>query len=365
MTPLRVAVIGYGKLGCIHARLINESSDFQLVGIVDPVASSREAAQAELGASVFGDVTEVLDDIDCAVVATPTIYHHPVCMTLLEHHKHVFVEKPITATVAEATELVKAARQNDLTLQVGHVVRFDHRFQAAEQLISNPRLIECTRASGYTFRSMDVGVTLDLMIHDLDLVLSLVDSPVRSIQATGSAVIGPHEDIAHARLTFENGAMANLTASRTSFKQVRQLQATGAEGFVSIDFMQGDTITAVGIGSELSQLEIDLTDISSEQREEISARFFEDLLPKKEIVATPCNAIAEEHSDFHRAIRDGKPPRVCGATGLRVLEIATRIVKTIQAGTTDEPQALGGPHFETDGTLADSNTIHRSPVRGV
>ena len=249
----------------------------------------------------------------------------------------------------EAKELVDLAKQKHLKLQVGHVVRFDHRFQAAEKLIQSPQLIECTRTSGYTFRSMDVGVTLDLMIHDLDLVLSLVDSPVESVQAIGTAVIGPHEDIAHARLTFSNGAIANLTASRVSFDQVRKLEATGRFGFVSVDFLKEDTITALSVGPELQSLDIDPTNMPPAQQQQISDRFFVDLLPKAELPVKPTNAIAEEHQDFYTAITEDRTPVVSGATGERVLNVAARIVNTIKSGSTNEPTEIGGPHFSQDG----------------
>jgi len=362
---LRVAVVGYGKLGTIHARLINENPGFRLVAIIDPLEENRRDAAETLGVSTYRDVRNALNEFDCAIVATPTVFHHGVCATLLENNKHVLVEKPIATTPAEARNLVRLAEEKRLKLQVGHVVRFDHRFQAAAKLIQSPQLIECTRSSGYTFRSMDIGVTLDLMIHDLDLVLSLVDSPVESVQAVGTPVIGPHEDIAHARLTFSNGAIANLTASRVSFDQVRKLDATGRFGFVSVDFLKEDTITALSVGPELQSLDIDPTKLDSEQQQQISDRFFVDLLPRTELTVKPTNAIAEEHKDFYSAITTDRTPLVSGATGERVLDVATRIVDTIKAGTTNEPSGIGGPHFSQDGKSVNELGIHRSNVRGL
>ena len=362
---LRVAVVGYGKLGTIHARLIEEHPGFNLVAVVDPLDKNRRDAAENLGVPTYSDVEPVLDKVDCAIVATPTVFHHSVCEILLENNKHVLVEKPITTTPAEARKLVDLAKAKHLKLQVGHVVRFDHRFQAAEKLIQSPQLIECTRTSGYTFRSMDVGVTLDLMIHDLDLVLSLVDSPVESVQAIGTAVIGPHEDIAHARLTFSNGAIANLTASRVSFDQVRKLEATGRFGFVSVDFLKEDTITALSVGPELHSLDIDPTNMSPAQQQQISDRFFVDLLPKAELPVKPTNAIAEEHQDFYTAITEDRTPVVSGATGERVLNVAARIVNTIKSGSTNEPTEIGGPHFSQDGESFKELGIHRSSVRGL
>ena len=364
MTPLRVAVIGYGKLGSIHSRLLNESDGFELTVVVDPIGANRQAASDALNVPTAVDVHQILSEFDCAVVATPTVFHHQVAKALLQNDKHVFVEKPVTATLEEARELVAIAETRELLLQVGHVVRFDHRFQAAQRVIQAPRLIECKRTRGYTVRSMDVGVTLDLMIHDLDLVLALVDSRVTDIQAVGSPVIGPHEDIAHARLTFENGALANLTASRTSYHQVRSLQATGPFGFVDVDFLK-DSVTTVGIGESLRQLELDPVKATESEKQDISQRFFTELLPRTTLSPEPCNAIAEEHKDFFGSITHHSSPRVPGETGLAVLEIANRISELIKTHCDVGQSGGSGPHFNTNGTLADRQAIHRSGVRGL
>ncbi len=365
MNPLKVAVVGYGKLGSIHARLISESVEFDLLGIVDPNPDCRKLASDTLQIPTVANIEPLLAKIDCAIVATPTIHHYAVCKTLLENRKHVLVEKPITATIDQAAELVALAKAHNVTLQVGHVVRFDHRFQAAEKIINAPCFIECTRTSGYTFRSMDVGVTLDLMIHDIDLVLSLIDSPLTSLQALGVPVIGPHEDIAHARLTFENGAMANLTASRTSYEQIRKLQVTGASGFVAIDFMNDESITSVSVGEELRGLNLDPTNASIEMQQDIAARYFLDLLPREEISVTPGNAIKEEHTDFCAAVNTGRKPRVCGETGMHVLEVATQIVDAIHTNTANSLPVTGGPHFNPDGVFNKSGNIHKSRMRGL
>lgn len=364
MTALRVAVIGHGKLGSIHARLLNDSEDFELTAVADPIVANRKLASDTFNVATTTDITELMSVFDCAIVATPTFLHHQVAKTLLENGKHVFVEKPITATLDEARELVALAEARGLILQVGHVVRFDHRFEAAKQFIRSPRLIECHRASGYTFRSMDVGVTLDLMIHDIDLVLSLVDSPVTAIQAVGTPVIGPHEDVAHARLTFENGALANLSASRASYQQVRNLQAAGPFGFVNVDFLK-DSITTVGVGESLRQLDMDPVTATEAEKQDITARFFTELLPRNTLTPTPCNAIAEEHKDFLMAITSQSNPRVDGETGLKVLEIAKRISDLIQNEGSADQIGIGGPHFNSSGSLAERKSIHRSGVRGL
>ena len=361
----KVAVVGYGKLGTIHARLIQDHPGFDLVAVVDPLAQNRDNAAKDLGIATYDDVIKVIPSVDCAVVATPTAFHHNLCASLLDNGKHVLVEKPITATPAEARSLVSLAKGNKLTLQVGHVVRFDHRFRAAQQRIQAPKLIQCTRTSGYTFRSMDVGVTLDLMIHDLDLVLALVDSPLQSLQAVGTSVIGPHEDVAHARLTFVNGAIANLTASRVSYEQVRKMDVTGQFGFVSVDFLNEDSITTLSPGVGLESLDFDPNALTAGEKQEVSERFFEDLLPKSVIPVKPTNAISEEHQDFYDAIKENRDPIVSGEVGEQVLAIATRIVNTIKLGSTNEPVNTGGPHFAQNRDLVKESGIHRSNVRGL
>ena len=190
MAPLRVAVIGAGRLGGFHAQKLARMANVELVGVVDPLAANRDRLAAELHTGSFSSHAALLGRIDAAVIASPTVLHHRLAVDLLEAGTHLLIEKPICTTVAEADELVDLARRERLVLQVGHVERFNPALAAAVPHARNPKFIEAVRASGFTFRSMDVGVVLDLMIHDIDVVLSLVRSPLRSVEALGVAYPG-------------------------------------------------------------------------------------------------------------------------------------------------------------------------------
>jgi predicted dehydrogenase len=242
--PLRVAVIGAGRLGGFHAQKLARMANVELVGVVDPLAANRDRLAAELHTTPFASHLPLLGHIDAAVIASPTLQHHQLAVDLLEAGTHLLIEKPICTTVAEADELVELARRQQLVLQVGHVERFNPALTAATPHAQNPKFIEAVRASGFTFRSMDVGVVLDLMIHDIDVVLSLVRSPLRSVDALGVSVLGGHEDVAHARLEFQSGCVANLSASRVSYEAARKMQIWSPRAFASIDF-GGRTTTIV------------------------------------------------------------------------------------------------------------------------
>ncbi len=224
MNRLRVAVIGAGRLGGFHAQKLAQLPEVELVGVADPVESQRSRVAAECRTAAFADYRELCGRIDAAVVAVPTRLHHALGKELLRRGIHVLMEKPLTPTAAEADELVALARRQRLVLQVGHVERFNPALAAASPHLRSPHYLEAVRASGFTFRSTDVGVVLDLMIHDLDVVLSLVRSELRRVDAMGISVLGGHEDVANARLEFANGCVAALSASRVSYEPVRHMQ---------------------------------------------------------------------------------------------------------------------------------------------
>ncbi len=236
LPALRVAVIGAGRLGGFHAQKLAGMANVELVGVVDPLPANRDRLAAQLRTGSYSSHLALLGRIDAAVIASPTVLHHRLAVDLLEARTHLLIEKPICATVAEADELVELARQRQVVLQVGHVERFNPAFAAAVPHVRNPRFIEAARASGFTFRSMDVGVVLDLMIHDIDLVLSLARSPLRSVDALGVAILGGHEDVAHARLEFQSGCVANLSASRVSYEPARKMQIWAPRAYANIDF---------------------------------------------------------------------------------------------------------------------------------
>lgn len=349
MSPrkLRMGVIGAGHLGTIHTRLARTIDDVQLVGVADPSPAARERIAAEFQCDVFEDHRQLIGKIDAAILAAPTDHHYWIGMELAEAGIHLLVEKPLTLTVAEADALIRAARLRHLVLQVGHVERFNPAFTAATAQLHHPRYIDAVRASGYTGRSIDVGVVLDLMIHDIDLVLSLVSSEVVSVEAVGTAVLGPHEDLAHARLRFANGCIANLNASRVSYEPQRRMHVFAENAFASIDFAAG-AIKIVRPSPRVRRGEIDVQSLSRDEQQQLRDNFFRDILPLEEVNVERRNAILDEQHDFVISIRAGQTPQVTGHQGRRALAVAEEILAQLAAPCIPElhPQPLPGPHWD-------------------
>ena len=333
---LNVAVIGVGRLGSIHTKLVREFETFNLVGVVDPIKSNRLVAAEEFNTTAFEDLDAVIDRIDAAIVATPTVYHHAVSKQLIENGKHVFVEKPITPTLDEADELIALASQKDCILQVGHVERFNPAFIASQDHLTNVRWMECTRTSGYTFRSTDVSVVLDLMIHDIDLMLNVIQSDIRDINAFGYSVVGPHADIAYAHVSFVNGAQAKLAASRCADQSERSLFAASEHNSTTIDFTTA-TASVQSTSDEMLELDINPINATTEEKESISARFFTELVPRQELSVPAGNAIASEHRDFAQAISTGQSVQVPGTAGRDALAVALEIQQRLHAVRHDAP----------------------------
>lgn len=345
MSRLRVGVIGAGHLGRIHTRLLQTLADVELVGVVDPFEAARQRAQDEFGVSTFAHHDELADRIDAAIIATTTEFHHSVGIDLLHRGLHLFIEKPISTTLAQADELVALAQQRGSVLQIGHVERFNPAWRAIAPRLRRPRYIEAARMSGYTFRSTDIGVVLDLMIHDLDLVLSVVRSEVVEVDAIGSTIFGPHEDMAHAHIRFANGCIANLNASRTSFHLQRTMQIVTDRSYGNLDFI-ARTAKLVRPSRRVLRREIDVQTMSIEEREYIQHNLFTDLLPVQDLAVEENNPILEEQRDFITCIRTGRRPRVCGQQGRDCLAVAERILLRIresQQALPDLPHRLAGP----------------------
>ncbi|MHB8898402.1 MAG: Gfo/Idh/MocA family protein, partial [Thermoguttaceae bacterium] len=241
MRPLRLAVIGAGRLGRFHAQKAAAREDVALIAVADPVHAQRQRVAAECGCRAVADYRELIGEIDGAIVAAPTFLHREIGMELLANGVHVLLEKPLAPSAGEAQELVDAATAGRLVLQVGHVERFNPAFTASAAHLRDPRYIEAVRTSGFTFRSTDVGAVLDLMIHDIDLVLSLVRSQVHHVDAIGFSLLGGHEDVANARVEFENGAVASLSASRVSYQALRQMSVWTSRAHTTIDFASRTT----------------------------------------------------------------------------------------------------------------------------
>lgn len=245
MGLVRVGVIGVGVLGQHHARLYRECPDSELVGIYDSNPASSQTAAAEFETTAFATIDELVDAVDAVSVAVPTTLHHAIATDLLQRGCHVLVEKPLAATVEQGRELVALAQRNKLTLHVGHVERYNPVITYLEQRIDNPRFIESHRLASYPPprpgmlpRGTEVGVVLDLMIHDIDIILHLVNSEIERVDAVGIPVLSPTEDIANARLKFTNGCVANITASRVSMERMRKIRVFQSNAYLSLDYQE-------------------------------------------------------------------------------------------------------------------------------
>jgi predicted dehydrogenase len=314
-TPLRAAVIGVGYLGRFHAQKYASLPDVELVGVVDAHPETARRLAKELGVAAFTDYRELLDAgrVDLVSVASTTETHHAVARDCLAAGVHVLAEKPITVTVAQADELVALADAKKLVLQVGHLERFNPAWLAVKDKITRPVFIEAHRMAPFKARGIDVSVVLDLMIHDLDLILPLVGSPVADLRASGVSVLTDGIDIANARIEFANGCVANLTASRTSTASLRRLRVFQHHEYISIDF--GDR--RIGI---------------SRKREALVEG--EPPLDTETFQQPPGDALMTEIVAFVDAVRNGTPPVVSGREGRDALAIALEIDRMIAARQT-------------------------------
>jgi predicted dehydrogenase len=311
MQPVRTAVIGVGYLGRFHAQKYALLPESQLVAVADVVEESREQVAVECGCRAIADYRDVLDEVEAVSIATPTPLHHQIAKHCLERGVHVLVEKPITQTPGQARELIEIAARHDRILQVGHLERFNAAIVALGDTLGKPRFIESHRLAPFKERGTDVNVVLDLMIHDIDLIQSLVGTPIESIDAVGAPVFSPEIDIANARIHYAGGCVANTTASRVSLKTERKLRLFQGDAYVSIDLHQ-KILTIVRKrppGADTAPGQVVIEERSYEQGDAL----------KLEIAA------------FLRSIRAGGPPVVSGEDGLRALETAIRITELVQA----------------------------------
>lgn len=312
MPTLRAAVIGAGYLGRFHAQKYAAIDRVELVGVADPDERARNGVAGELGCAAFSDHRELLGRVDAVSVVTPTPSHHRVAGDFLKAGAHVLVEKPITVTVQEARELIGLAAAHRMILQVGHLERFNPVILALEGILDRPRFIESNRLAPFKARGTDVSVVLDLMIHDIDLIQNIVGSPVASIDAVGAPVFSGETDIANARLRFENGCVADVTASRISMKAERKLRIFQEDAYLSIDLQQ-KVLTLVRKGAAPAA--------DGVPKVEIEERNFDQ-----------GDALRAEIEAFLDCIETGRRPVVSGEDGLRALETAIRIGELVGPG---------------------------------
>jgi predicted dehydrogenase len=235
---IKAGVLGAGHLGRIHLKLLKQSDKYELMGFYDEAPGATEATIKEFGYTAFKNIHALIEACDMIVVVTPTSHHYDCAEAIIRAGKHIFIEKPISETVEEAIMLQKLAKKHQVLGQVGHVERFNPAFLAVENIIENPMFIEAHRLAEFNPRGTDVPVVLDLMIHDIDAILSVVKSPVKHVSASGVSVISDTPDIANARIEFENGCVANLTASRISMKKMRKARFFQRDAYISVDFLE-------------------------------------------------------------------------------------------------------------------------------
>ena len=344
MSQLSIAVIGAGNLGRIHAKLLSEHRGVNLVAVADPCAEACDRIAEIADCKTTSDYRELIGHIDAAVVATPTRYHHEVASELLANGVHALIEKPLTDSVSDAEEIVSLANRSGCVVQVGHVERFNPAFEAAIAKVGTVRFIQASRMSTYTFRSTDIGVVHDLMIHDIDLVNSMAEGELIDTRAIGFSMFGGNEDMAQARLQYACGTVANLTASRCSFSAERSMQIFGTEGFAKIDFTNS-TVTSVRVPSWMKNREVDFFHLDESQKKFVREALFEKVLPVEEVEVPRNNAILQEQADFIAAIRDNVQPRVTAQQGTLAVEVAQRVIDSIachrwQSGAADSSGPL-------------------------
>ncbi len=330
---LRLAVVGVGHLGKEHARILSTFPGVSLVGVVDSNRAQAERIAERCSTRAYVDPRELMPQLDAAVIAAPTTYHHVLARELLHAGIPLLIEKPLAATCDEAGELVELARSRGVILQVGHIERFNPAFEEVQSLPLQPRYLQAERCGGFTGRSTDTGVVLDLMIHDLDLVLALTGSEVERVEALGVSVLGGHEDIAQARVVFRNGCIADLTASRVHPEPRRRMQVWGVEGYAGIDFAR-KTLSLMQPSESLRRGMIDSRRLDPALASSLKAELFGRFIQQQQ---RDCNQpsradqLTRELEEFVHCVRTGATPRVDGEAGYRAIEVATRILDSLRS----------------------------------
>ena len=338
--PVKVAVLGTGALGSQHVRLYAELAavgDVQVTGIFDQNQEAAKALGKQYNIPVVGSIEELAQGAEAISIVTPTVTHFDLAKKLLEQGKHVLVEKPMTETPLQAAELVTLSRQQNRVLQVGHVERFNPVFQYLQEVATEPRFIEAHRLSPFPARSTDIGVVLDLMIHDLDVVLAFVRSPVLSVDGVGVSVLSSSEDIANARLKFENGCVANLTASRISpdrLRKIRVFSAGDPASYVSLDYreQEGFIYRIAREGEEESSL---LRKLIASKKKDLSvvSEFAGRRIVREPVPIKKDQPLKLELESFVQCVRASQSPVVTGESAKQALDLAIEITEQIKAAS--------------------------------
>ncbi|MAM50088.1 MAG: Gfo/Idh/MocA family oxidoreductase [Bacteroidota bacterium] len=316
---LNIAVIGAGHLGEFHIKLLKSSKLFNLIGFFDPNKSRVKEIIDKYNIN-FIEIDKISSLVDAVIISTPTSFHYETAVKFLNNKKHVFVEKPITSTIEQANKLIEIKKNNKLIGQVGHVERFNSAFLSIKDAL-NPMFIESHRLSSYPSRGTDVSVVLDLMIHDIDIVLSLVDSKITKISANGTKIISSSPDIANARIEFENGCVANLTSSRLSLKKMRKMRVFQTDSYISLDFDSGSSeIIKIKNFDGKNNYAMTIHDSEGVEKE----------IQIENITNEKINSIEEEHKNFYYSIIKKEDPIVSFEKGRNALKLAIEILKIIE-----------------------------------
>lgn len=326
---LKVAVIGVGHIGKEHARIYSNMPDVTLVGVVDISKERGEKAAQSYNTNYYSSHEEILDKVNAASVVVPTKSHYEVTKDLLENGISVLIEKPMTGTVSEAEELIRLSKDNDTVLQPGYVERFNPAIQAIQKLDVSLKFIECHRLSPFTFRSADISVVLDLMIHDIDIILYLSKSEVKKIDAVGVNVISNKEDIANARIQFESGCVANITASRVSFEPMRKIRLFSEDSYISLDYQKQEAMIYKK-SPKLTLKSINLEDKDISTIKDLKGFVFGDLLKIERIKMDNQEPLKKEIESFLNCIKNGRSPVVSGEEGVKAIKTANIIKDEIK-----------------------------------
>jgi predicted dehydrogenase len=338
--PIRIGVVGAGALGYHHVRLLREVEGASLIGFHDARPERAAHVSTELGARAFESVDALVDACDALTIAVPTPAHYDVAKGALQRGRHLLIEKPLAASLAEADELLAIAAQSGALIQTGHVERFNRAIRAALPFVEAPRFIDSDRLAPFNPRGSDVAVVLDLMIHDIDLVLTLVNSHVADVAAVGVPVLTPFVDIANARVVFTSGAVANITSSRVSRERMRKVRIFQQSGYISLDLAAGD--------GEFYRLRGDV-DLAALAKGPLALEAFVERIPLEAPAGEPLRL---EFESFVAAVRGDQPVVVSGDDGREALAVALRIVAEIERTLPSLAGVGGAPNVAVPGTVS-------------
>ncbi|MFQ5597352.1 MAG: Gfo/Idh/MocA family protein [Nitrospiria bacterium] len=312
---LKLAVVGVGSLGQHHARVYSEMEDVALVAVVDSNMARAKEIASKYDCLPFDRIDPLIGRIDAASIVVPTAHHHPVAKVLLNQGVHLLLEKPMTNTLEEADDLIGVSERSAAMLQIGHIEQFNAGFRTLKKYLQQPRFFECHRIGPFVARGTDVHVILDLMIHDIDIILSLLTAELTEIRAVGTSVLTPQIDIANVRLAFSDGCVANITASRVSQDKLRKIRVFQSDAYFSLDYMRQEMRVYRRVLKTDGTPSIEISQVAAEKEESLKA----------------------ELSSFVRSIRSQAGPHVSGEDGRRALEVALRIVDLIKNGQSSLP----------------------------